>query len=51
VGVDEASIAKKKISFISPVAKILIGKKVGEQAILKLAKENRVFEVKEIRYY
>jgi transcription elongation factor GreB len=51
VGVDEASIAKKKISFISPVAKILIGKKVGEQATLKLAKENRVFEVKEIRYY
>jgi transcription elongation factor GreB len=51
VGVDEADIAKKKISFISPVAKILIGKKVGEQAILKLAKENRVFEVKEIRYY
>jgi transcription elongation factor GreB len=51
VGVDEADIAKKKISFISPVAKILIGKKVGEQAILELAKENRVFEVKEIRYY
>ncbi len=51
VGVDEADIAKRKISFISPVAKILIGKKVGEQAILKLAKENRVFEVKEIRYY
>jgi transcription elongation factor GreB len=51
VGVDEADIAKSKLSFISPVAKILIGKKVGEQAILKLAKENRVFEVKEIRYY
>ena len=51
VGVDEADIAKSKLSFISPIAKILIGKKVGEQAILKLAKENRVFEVKEIRYY
>jgi transcription elongation factor GreB len=50
VGVDEADIAKNKISFISPIAKILIGRKIGEQAILKLAKEDRVFEVKEIRY-
>jgi transcription elongation factor GreB len=50
VGVDEADIAKNKISFISPIAKILIGKKVGEQAILKLAKEERVFEVMEIKY-
>lgn len=50
VGVDEADIAKFKLSFISPIAKSLIGKKVGEQAILKLAKENRVFEIKEISY-
>jgi transcription elongation factor GreB len=50
VGVDEADIKKNKISFISPIAKILIGKKVGEKAILKLAKEDRIFEVKEIRY-
>ncbi|MEB2778030.1 GreA/GreB family elongation factor [Algoriphagus sp. D3-2-R+10] len=50
VGVDEADISKNKISFISPIAKILIGKKVGEQAILKLAKEDRVFKVMEIRY-
>jgi len=50
VGVDEADIAKSKLSFISPIAKILIGKKVGEQAILKLAKEDRVFEVKAIKY-
>jgi transcription elongation factor GreB len=50
VGVDEADIAKSKLSFISPIAKILIGKKVGEQAILKLSKEDRVFEVKAIKY-
>lgn len=50
VGVDEADIAKNKISFISPIAKILIGKKVGEKAILKLTKEDRVFEVLEIKY-
>lgn len=50
VGVDEADISKNKISFISPIARILIGKKIGEQAILKLAKEDRVFEIMGINY-
>ncbi len=50
VGVDEADISKGKISFISPIAKILIHKKVGDKAILKLAKEDRIFEVKNIAY-
>lgn len=50
VGVDEADIAKQKISFISPIAKILIGKKIGDQAVLNLAKEDRVFEVMGISY-
>ncbi len=50
VGVDEADIAKGKISFISPIAKILIDKKVGDNAVLKLARKNRVFEVLAIAY-
>ncbi len=50
VGVDEADIAKGKISFISPIARILTNKKVGEKVILKLAKEDRVFEVLAIDY-
>ena len=50
VGVDEADIKKSKISFISPLAGVLIGKKVGEKAILKLAKEDRIFEVMGIKY-
>ncbi|MGO4821616.1 MULTISPECIES: GreA/GreB family elongation factor [unclassified Flavobacterium] len=50
VGVDEADIAKGKISFISPIAKILTNKKVGEKAVLKLAKEDRIFEIKDINY-
>jgi transcription elongation factor GreB len=50
IGVDKANISKNKISFISPIAKVLIGKKVGELAILKLAKEDRVFEVTRINY-
>jgi len=50
VGVDEADIAKGKISFISPIARILINKKAGDKAILKLAKEDRIFEIIKIRY-
>tara|TARA_R110002072_G_scaffold140267_2_gene284128 strand:+ start:131 stop:637 length:507 start_codon:yes stop_codon:yes gene_type:complete len=50
VGVDEADISKRKISFISPIAQILTNKKVGEKAILKLAKGDRVFEVIQIDY-
>lgn len=50
VGVDEANVSRGKISFVSPIAKILINKKVGEKAILKLLKEDRVFEIIEITY-
>lgn len=50
VGVDEADLKKGKISFISPVAKILLNKKVGDKAILKLPTGERVFEVVEIGY-
>ena len=50
VGVDEADVSKGKISFISPIAKILISKKVGEKAILKLANGERIFEIMEIVY-
>ena len=48
VGVDEANIAKGKISFISPLAKVLISRKVGEKAALKIGKEERVFEIVDI---
>jgi len=50
VGVDEADISKGKISFLSPLAKALINKKVGDKALLKLAREERVFEILEIAY-
>lgn len=50
VGVDESDISKGKISFVSPLAKLLINKKVGEKAVLKLATEDRVFEVVKINY-
>lgn len=50
VGVDEADISNGKISFISPLARILLNKKVGDTAILKLARKERVFEIINISY-
>ena len=50
VGVDEANIAKRKIAFNSPIAKILIDKKVGDTAILQLEKTQRKFEIVAIKY-
>jgi transcription elongation factor GreB len=50
VGVDEADISKGKISFISPIAKVLINKKIGDKVILKQAKKDIVFEIINIFY-
>ena len=50
VGVDEADISKGKISFLSPIAKLLINKKVGDKAVLKRPKEDIVFEIIGITY-
>ncbi len=50
VGVDEADIAKGKISFISPLARILIQKKTGDTAVLKLASGDKTFEILDIAY-
>ncbi len=50
VGVDEADIAKGKISFISPLAKALINKKSGDKVTLKRERGEVVFEVVDISY-
>jgi transcription elongation factor GreB len=50
VGVDEANIAKGKVSFISPLARALINKKTGERVTLKREKDEIVFEVMKIAY-
>ena len=50
VGVDEADISKGKVSFISPIAKLLINKKIGDKVILKQAKKDIVFEIIDISY-
>ena len=45
VGVDEADVNKGLISFISPIAKILIGKKAGDVIELKGSEKIKVEEV------
>ncbi len=50
VGVDEANISQKKISFITPLAKALMHKKVGENAVLNLGEKKNTFEILKIEY-
>jgi len=50
VGVDEADIAKGKISFISPLAKAMINKKTGDKFTLKRDRDNIIFEIMDIAY-
>ena len=50
VGVDEADISKGKVSFISPIARVLINKKIGDKVVLKQAGKDIVFEIINISY-
>ena len=50
VGVDEADIARGKISFLSPLAKAMINKKTGDRVTIKRDRENIVYEIIRIFY-
>jgi transcription elongation factor GreB len=50
VGVDEADISKGKVSFISPLARVLLNKKTGDKVLLKQAGKDIVFEIIGISY-
>ncbi|MBR6437602.1 MAG: GreA/GreB family elongation factor [Bacteroidales bacterium] len=50
VGVDEADFSKGLLSFISPVAKALVGKKVGDKFEIKVPKGTETVEVQGIWY-
>lgn len=45
VGVDEAKITKGKISFVTPLAKVLLQRKVGDQASLKIGSTETTFKI------
>jgi transcription elongation factor GreB len=50
VGVDETDISRGKISFLSPLARVLTNKKVGDKVLLKRPKGDHVFEIIKITY-
>jgi transcription elongation factor GreB len=50
VGVDEADITKGKISFVSPLAKAMINKKVGDKVTLKRDRQDIVYEILDLTY-
>ena len=50
VGVDEANIREKKVGFIAPLAKAMIGKKIGDQTTFDLRGETRQLEIIDISY-
>lgn len=45
VGVSEADVAQGKISIISPLARALIGKKVGEEVVVNTPSGDKEYEV------
>lgn len=50
VGVDEADIKLKKISFVSPIAKSLMGHRINEKVNFVLGSENRELLILDIQY-
>lgn len=50
VGVDEADVKKGMISILSPLARALIGKKVGDTVTVQSPKGDREFEVLSFEY-
>ena len=50
VGVDEADVKKGMISVLSPLARALIGKKVGDTVTVQSPKGDKEFEIKEFEY-
>jgi transcription elongation factor GreB len=50
VGVDEADISRGKISFLSPLARVLTNKKAGDKVVLKRPKGDLVLKILEITY-
>lgn len=50
VGDPEANLEKRKISISSPIARAILGKEAGDEAVVKSPKGNIVYEISSIRY-
>ena len=49
IGEDEADASKGQISITSPIARALLGKRVGDEVTVSVPKGKREFEILEIR--
>jgi transcription elongation factor GreB len=49
-GVDEAEPTTGRVSWISPIAKSLIGHEVGEEVVLRLPRREQTLEIVDIEY-
>ncbi|HET7341743.1 MAG TPA: transcription elongation factor GreA [Methylomirabilota bacterium] len=50
VGSDEAEPARGKISILAPLARTLIGKRVGDTVVAQLPGGNKTFEILEVNF-
>ncbi|MFZ3229140.1 MAG: transcription elongation factor GreA [Pseudobdellovibrio sp.] len=50
VGVDEADVKKNMISIISPIARAMIGKKVGDLAVVQSPRGDKEYEILSFKF-
>ena len=50
VGVDEADVAHGRVAFVAPLARALLGKRVGDVALLRTPRGEEELEVLAIDY-
>ena len=50
VGDEESDIKKSKISYLSPIAKALIGREVGEEVVIETPKGKRNIEIMDVEF-
>ena len=50
VGEDESDATAGKISLVAPIARAMLGKRVGDEVIVKLPKGDREYEVVAVEY-
>jgi len=50
VGVDEADASKERVAFVSPLARAVLGKRVGDVAVVKAPRSEEELEVVAIEY-
>ena len=50
VGENESDVKKGRISIVSPIARALIGKNIGDEAVLKAPGGTRTFEILDVKF-